>query len=275
MNRPELWQKIVGRCRWSAVKRFARRNLRMNNRAPIVSFTFDDFPGSALKVGGEILKARSFAGTYYACLGLLDQDSPVGRICTVDDLDDLLAQGHELGCHTYHHSHAWETKPEAFEASILENRRALGLVLPRASFKTLSYPIDIPRLGNKIRASRHFACCRGGGQTFNRGTLDLNNVLAFFLERSRDKPELIRQILDQNRAAGGWLVFATHDIAEQPTRYGCTPRFFEQVVRWAADSGARILPVAQALAEVAARPDECRVAPGPQPPVTPSRHRGH
>ena len=69
----------------------------MDNRAPIVSFTFDDFPRSALHVGGEILRARGFAGTYYASLGLVDRDSPVGRIFSVYDLKSLLAQGHELG----------------------------------------------------------------------------------------------------------------------------------------------------------------------------------
>jgi hypothetical protein len=31
------------------------------------------------------------------------------------------------------------------------------------------------------------------------------------------------------------------------TRYGCTPEFFEDIVRSARSSGARILPVAEAL----------------------------
>jgi peptidoglycan/xylan/chitin deacetylase (PgdA/CDA1 family) len=238
--------------RWNLVTRFARRDLRMENRCPMISFTFDDFPRSALQVGGEILRAQGFAGTYYACLGLVDRDSPVGRIFSGADLEDLLAHGHELGCHTFGHCPAWNTEPEAFEASILENRRALARLLPRASFKTLSYPINLPRLRTKRRAGRHFACCRGGGgQTFNRGTIDLNNLQAFFLEMSRDRPESIRKIIDRNCAARGWLVLATHDIDDRPTRFGCTPALFDKVVRWAADSGARILPVARALEEIA------------------------
>jgi peptidoglycan/xylan/chitin deacetylase (PgdA/CDA1 family) len=222
----------------------------MENRTPIVSFTFDDFPRSALQVGGEILRAQGFAGTYYASLGLLDRDSPVGRIFSTNDLQSLLAQGHELGCHTFAHSNAWQTEPDAFEASIVDNRRTLGQLLPRARFETLSYPIEAPRPRNKLRAGSYFACCRGGGQTHNRGTLDLNNVQAFFLEMSRDHPECVREIIARNAADRGWLVFATHDVDEHHTRFGCTPSFFHQVLCWAAESGARILPVARALEEV-------------------------
>lgn len=51
----------------------------------------------------------------------------------------------------------------------------------------------------------------------------------------------------RNRDACGWLVFATHDVCESPTPFGCKPAFFEEVVRFAAESGARILPLGQAL----------------------------
>jgi peptidoglycan/xylan/chitin deacetylase (PgdA/CDA1 family) len=250
MNGPRLLKRLLEHCQWNMVKHLARRDVRMKNRFPIISFTFDDFPHSALRVGGGILKAQGFAGTYYASLGLLDQDSPVGRICSAADLEEVLTQGHELGCHTFAHCNAWSTAPMAFEASILENRRALARLLPAASFTTLSYPLAMPRLRTKTRAGRYFACCRGGGQTFNRGTLDLNHVQAFFLEQSRDRADAIREVIDQNSAAGGWLVLATHDIAERPTRFGCGPAFFEEVVRWARDSGARVLPVSRALEEV-------------------------
>jgi hypothetical protein len=54
-------------------------------------------------------------------------------------------------------------------------------------------------------------------------------------------------LIDRNRQARGWLVLSTHDVSDTPTPYGCTPDLFERVVRWAADSGARILPVAAAL----------------------------
>ena len=60
-----------------------------------------------------------------------------------------------------------------------------------------------------------------------------------------------------NQMAGGWLILATHDVSETPTRYGCTPRFFEQVAHLALESGADVLPVSRAwdVLEARARTD--------------------
>jgi hypothetical protein len=133
-----------------------------------------------------------------------------------------------------------------FEDAIIENQQALKNLIPGASFKTLSYPISVPRARTKRRASKYFACCRCGGQTFNIGKTDLNYLSAYFLEQSRDNPEAIKRLIDQNCRAGGWLIFATHDICKDPTRWGCTPDLFEAIVRYSVNSGARILPVFQA-----------------------------
>jgi hypothetical protein len=57
---------------------------------------------------------------------------------------------------------------------------------------------------------------------------------------------VIRDVIERNREAGGWLIFATHDVCENPTRYGCTPKLFEEVVNCSVKSGALILPVFQA-----------------------------
>ena len=79
------------------------------------------------------------------------------------------------------------------------------------------------------------------------GTVDLNYLRAFFLEKSINRPDAIGEMIDHNVRVGGWLIFATHDVCDKPTRFGCTPEFFEEVVRQASKSGATILPVAEAF----------------------------
>ena len=245
-----LWDRIQSRYRRTLSTAVYRRPVRMRNRQPIVTFSFDDFPATALEVGGAILRAHGAVATYYAALGLVDRDEPVGRICSLTGLRQAADLGHELGCHTFDHVDAWAARPGDFERSILENRRALGRVAPGLRFETLSYPLSCPRPATKRRAGRHFAGCRGGGQRINTGTIDLNHLYAFFLEQARDRPAAIRDAIARNRRHRGWLIFVTHDIAPQPSRFGCTPDLFAQVVRWTLESGARILPVAAALAEV-------------------------
>jgi peptidoglycan/xylan/chitin deacetylase (PgdA/CDA1 family) len=223
-----------------------RRTVQLNPRFPIISFTFDDFPRSALHQGGAILVRHEVRGTYYTSLGLMGQEIPAGVGFSIEDLRQTVNDGHELGCHTFAHCHAWKTKPSVFEQSIIENRRTLGRLVPGAHFASLSYPIDYPRPQTKRRTARHFICARGGGQTFNVGATDANNLRAFFLEKSRDNPGAIKKMIDENNRSRGWLIFATHDVCENPSAYGCTPGLFEEIVHYAVKSGATLLPVGKA-----------------------------
>jgi len=241
-----LWARVQGRYRRSVARFLFRRPFEINSKIPFVSFTFDDFPRSALLTGGAILKHFGLTGTYYASFGLMGKQAPTGTMFLPEDLKTLFEQGHELGCHTFGHCHAWDTKSSVFEDSIIKNWLVLSELFPGASFRTLSYPISVPRARTKQRITKHFVCCRGGGQTFNVGTSDLNYLYAYFLEQSRNNPDAVKNLIDQNRRARGWLIFATHDICKTPTPFGCTPDFFEDIVQCAVDSGARILPVVQA-----------------------------
>src|SRR5205814_3937935 len=91
--------------RWSSRLRHCRR-VKMRNPMAYISFTFDDFPRSALATGGAILSHFGMKGTYYASLGLMGQSSPVGPLFSAEDLNGVLIEGHELGCHTYAHCDA-------------------------------------------------------------------------------------------------------------------------------------------------------------------------
>ncbi len=55
-------------------------------------------------------------------------------------------------------------------------------------------------------------------------------------------------------ASNGWLIFSTHDVAEEPTSYGVTPEFFAQVLEAAVASGAVLCPVAAGLRAIGVAP---------------------
>jgi len=224
-----------------------RRPFPIRSPIPFVSFTFDDFPRSAFVNGGAILEHYGIRATYYASLSLMGRSERTGPMFLPEDLKLLLGRGHELGCHTFGHCHSGETKPNAFENSLFENRRVLGEVCPGAALRTFSYPISLPRAWTKHKVSRHFECCRGGGQTFNTGTADLNCLCSYFIEKSRGDFDAIRSLIEQNQRARGWLILATHDVDPAPSPFGCTPDLFDRIVKCSLNSGAVILPVAQAL----------------------------
>ena len=236
-----------------------RRQLAVRTSVPLISFTFDDFPRSAFLEAGSILSRHGARGTYYASLGLMGKQTPMGTMFEAGDLKELLDLGHELGCHTFGHCHSLNTPPDIYARAIVENQKTLTELLPGIKFQTFAYPYSAPAVAVKRVAARHFLCCRGGGlragryfpraggQTFNSGVTDLNLLCAVFLEKSWNNPEAMKSLIDQNTQARGWLIFATHDVRESPSRFGCTPAFFEQVVQWSLESGARLLPVVKAL----------------------------
>jgi|HubBroStandDraft_6_1064221.scaffolds.fasta_scaffold02580_2 glycosyltransferase involved in cell wall biosynthesis/peptidoglycan/xylan/chitin deacetylase (PgdA/CDA1 family) len=241
------WSRLQGYYRRQAATLLFTRPFVVSPQQPLVSFTFDDFPRSALLMGGAILNRFGLSGTYYTSLGLLGERTESGEMFVKEDVAALLEQGHELGCHTFSHCDAWDTRTATFNKSIIENSAALNRLIPGAKFKTFSYPISLPRPLTKFKIVDHFLCCRGGGQTFNAGKTDLNQLSAYFLEKSRGNIDVVKELIDRNRQVRGWLIFATHDVSDNPTPFGCTPEFFEQVVMYAAKSGAQIVPVIKAL----------------------------
>src|SRR5580700_10808775 len=128
------WSRLVGFYQRQAGRRAHRRPFLVQPQRPLISFTFDDFPRSALLVGGAILNRFGLTGTYYASLGLAGQETVSGQIFLSDDLTTLFQQGHELGCHTFSHCDSWETDTATFEDSILENRAALNRSFPGTEF---------------------------------------------------------------------------------------------------------------------------------------------
>src|SRR6266436_5375910 len=187
------WPRLTGFYQRKVASLACRRPFSVHPQRPLISFTFDDFPRSAIHTGGAILNRFGVAGTYYAALGLIDKLTPSGQIFSVDDLPALFEQGHELGCHTFAHCDSWGTPTEVFEQS------------------------------------------------------DLNQLSAYFVEKTRDNFQAIKDIIDENRRACGWLIFATHDVVEDHTPFGCAPEFFHNVVQYAVSSGAQIVPVVEAL----------------------------
>lgn len=239
--------RVYGWYKRNAAEPICKRTVALRLSQPLISFTFDDYPQSAIRVAGRILMDEGVRGTYYVSLGLLDTIAPAGRLCTTADVVRTAEDGHEVGCHTFMHCHSWDTDAKTYEQSIEQNGEAIGKMIPGRSFRSFSYPIALPRPSVKRVCGRHFASSRGGGQAFNSGRVDLNQLSAFFLEKVNGYRQPVFEIIERNKRANGWLIFATHDVCSQPSQYGCTPEFFIDVVKYAVRSGARILPVGEAV----------------------------
>ncbi len=228
-----------------------RRPIRLDLARPIASFTFDDFPRSALLAGGPLLQRCGGRGTYYASLGLMDTENAGGALFSREDLDRLIADGHELACHTLSHLSARRTNRAVFESDILKNRRRMEEILPGYGLQNFSYPGGELTLGLKRRMRQYAASCRGTYNGINRQWADLDLLLCQDLFETVPLQH-VREVVDDCRARPGWIIFYGHDVCEKPSCYGCTPGYLEAVLKIV--SGAcRIMTVGEALAFIRGR----------------------
>jgi hypothetical protein len=85
----------------------------------------------------------------------------------------------------------------------------------------------------------------------NEGWADLNLLRACFVDRHFCMPlGTLRRLIDRNAEVNGWLIFVAHDVSESTRPFGCSPAFFQSLVRYSAESGALLLTMSEALARL-------------------------
>ena len=213
----------------------------------VVSFTFDDFPRSAWTNGGAILEKYDRRGTYYAAMGMAGTSNNLGALFDLDDLRTAHAHGHEIACHTYHHLDCGRLTPTDIAVEVDRNAAALAQALGGAAVTNFAYPFGGVSISAKSELAPHFASCRGTGRGINHGTVDLADLLSTSLYSRTFDRERLCQLIDDAQAAAGWLILYTHDVAEQPSPFGCTPAEFQAIVAYAAEN-VPVLPVRDVLA---------------------------
>ena len=235
-----------------AVRRFGlphwkTRKVPLRISRPIVSFTFDDFPRTALTNGGLILRNYSARGTYYTAMGLMDTINHEGQHFCLQDLHDLLRDGHELASHTYSHCSALENELAQFSSDAQRGESEICQIRGCGVPGNFSYPYGNVSFSSKPAIGGQMRSCRGIRPGINAPFADLNLLLANSIYSHNFDLASIEALIRENARQRGWLIFYTHDVRETPSDFGCTSSQFESVVRAATQSGAQILTVAQAL----------------------------
>jgi peptidoglycan/xylan/chitin deacetylase (PgdA/CDA1 family) len=246
-----LFTRALSKGRRTLASGVWRRELRLQTPVPLVSFTFDDAPVSAYETGAALLQAHGARGTFYVSLGLLGAQSELGPIGTAEHMRHAYNVGHEIGCHTFDHLDAWACSRFEYIHSVQRNKDALAMLLPQARMRSFAYPKSGAHLAVKPQLQQRFDCCRGGGQDINSGRVDLNRLNAVFIDkRARMSSEALRLLVQRNAQRRGWLIFAAHDISDDGGDFSCSPGLFGELLQAAMDSGAQILPVAEACAQL-------------------------
>jgi peptidoglycan/xylan/chitin deacetylase (PgdA/CDA1 family) len=236
----QIWDRLWRRSRpWPF-------SLAANGRGGLVSFTFDDFPRSALTEGGAILERHGARGTYYAALGLSGSDGPLGLMFELDDLRRAHAYGHEIGCHTYGHVNCAETAATVLVEEAARNASALTRALGGVPPTSFAFPYGAVSDEAKGTLGPRYASCRGIQPGLNALPAELTELKANKIYDGEFDPACVRELVDEARSTGAWLIFYTHDVSETPSPWGCRPFQLEQAVAYAVKR-CTVLPVGVVL----------------------------
>jgi peptidoglycan/xylan/chitin deacetylase (PgdA/CDA1 family) len=228
---------------------FYERPVPLGRCGPVVSFTFDDFPRTALSVGGSILEKYGSRGTFYVTLGLMDKSNELGELFHANDLRSLLERGHDLGTHTFHHSSCHSLSMSAFVQDVKHGKKAIADLLSHEP-TNFAYPYGDVSLRVKKNLGPILESCRGIIPGFNGPEVDLNLLRANKVYGDIDQLSAAEALIEENVKRKTWLIFYTHDVRVHPSEYGCTPALFEAVVSRAACSGSQLLTVDETLTEM-------------------------
>ena len=224
-----------------------RRDFLLADCGPVISFTFDDFPLSALTVGGAILKSYDMCGTYYAAMGLVGKTSAeIGPYFGSGDLESLLMDGHELGSHTFSHLSCRGTSPSDFMSDAMKGKAAVECLVGQAPAHHFSYPYGHATWRTKAVVGAAMATCRGIFPGINASPVDLNLLRANRLYSWSFDLHAIGSLVNENSRKRGWLIFYTHDISDHPSLFGCTAAQFESLVRITKRYETAVLTLGQA-----------------------------
>lgn len=247
---PSVLQPIVKGVLRRAARHTRSKPLAMRNTAPLVSFTFDDVPDSAYLNGAAVLDRHGIRGTFYVASGICGSEDTHWRVIGEEQVRKLHDAGHEIGCHTFSHVRVEDLDAQRMEKECDANLRRLRELCPGIALTNFCYPFGRASLPRKMQLQKRFDSCRGIYEGINAGTADLGMLRMIELyDRTLTKDKL-RRALDETQERNGWLIFATHDVADPPSWIGCSPRLLDDVVTAVMAENMTCLPIREALAAV-------------------------
>jgi peptidoglycan/xylan/chitin deacetylase (PgdA/CDA1 family) len=220
---------------------------RMRNETPVVSFTFDDVPKSAATAGAAILEAHDAHGTFYVIGSQVGTSSPLWDMVDGEDVVALHRHGHEIACHTFSHKRACDLDAETLKAEIDRNQQYLRSLDASIRIENFAYPFGYGSFVRKRQLKTVFKSCRSIVPGVNSGSVDLQFLRAMPLIDRRIDRDGIERAFDEAQTANGWLIFYTHDVADEPSPYGCSPALLNEALEAASRRKIPVLNMAEAL----------------------------
>ncbi len=235
---------LEGKLRRRLTQLYRRRAATGALTRPMVSFTFDDTPASAVRVGAPILESRGVKGTYFFCAGLAGTSAHMGEYATQEDMVAVARFGHEAACHTYSHLDCGNASDSDVAADLDRNAKTLADWGVEKNLKTFAYPFgDVGFPAKKLMGSR-FSLSRALHHGLIEPGVDLNQAPAIGIEGSEGEA-LARSWLERAETKTAWVILFTHGVTDAPSPFGASKSALGRLVDQAIARGFDVVTVAE------------------------------
>jgi peptidoglycan/xylan/chitin deacetylase (PgdA/CDA1 family) len=245
-----MFQDFLKKIDQKVARYYASKSFRMQNRAPLVSFTFDDVPDSAYINGASILEDRGIHGTFFIASGISDTTDSHWHYITPEQIRALHDRGHEIGCHTFSHANVETLNAARMDEECRKNHNLLRRICGDIQLTNFAYPSGGVTLMRKLQLQRRFDTCRGKFEGVNFGTIDLGLLKVVELQNRTLTPEKLQRVLRETCDRNGWLIFYALDVADPPSWIGCSPDFLRSTVETVQAMGLNCVTVRDALKQI-------------------------
>jgi peptidoglycan/xylan/chitin deacetylase (PgdA/CDA1 family) len=242
-----MWSEAKARVSHRLATHFRIESFRLRNDTPMVTFTFDDLPKSAATAGARILEAHDARGTFYVSGALVGTTSPHWTFVDAEDIVALHARGHEIGCHTFPHKRACDLDAASLSLEIEQNRNYIGSLDPAIEVANFAYPFGYGSFARKRQLKATFQSCRSIVPGVNSGTVDPQFLRANPLIDIGIDRDAIDRAFEEAQSNNGWLIFYSHDVADEPSPYGCSPALLTYALEAASRRKMPVRNMAEAL----------------------------
>lgn len=213
----------------------------------IVSFSFDDIPDNAAFIGAPILESFGARGTFYVAGNLCGGSFRNDIFASCQQISELDARGHEIGCHTFSHPDSQRLSSKQQQEEFTKNRAFLKTRCGVEPPVTHAYPYGSVGLLQKRGASQTFQASRGVRPGLNTGRVDLMQLFSVPLYDHLYSETEIKNWIDRAAENKAWLIFYSHDVAEKPSEQGSSRHLLSYAVDQTLKTNCSIMTVANAI----------------------------
>ena len=218
----------------------------MTGAPAVISFTFDDAPRTAATEGARIVESLGAGATFYIATSLCGEISPeYGAMLDHSEIRDLATSGHHIAAHSHSHTHLRRGGEAAFRDDCARNKSILE-DLSGGAVDDFAYPFGEYTFAAKAVLADLFTTQRSIDPGVNQGDVDLRLLKSETLEQKHFSLARVEEVVSDCAENGGWLIFFTHDVSDDPTEFGTTPSQLRDVVRVVQSSGVPVADVATA-----------------------------